>query len=219
MNYKTAALAGGLAIAFGSTQANAIELGLELNLLKPANQDVVLGSDYQNGRNDILEPDTDLGFRLYAQDGSWRASWLSLRSKTSESVTGRNFDYYTAIDHPDDDYGSYDTLSASGEIELNELGVDYLIPLNVASTTQLALAAGLRYVNFESTINADFDAGGQIVDRNAENDMFGLRLGIEGSREVGPVSIEAAFGFGLLFGESDFTQTESFEGLDRKSTL
>jgi hypothetical protein len=210
-------LASGLAIALGSMSAQALEVGLEINFLKPANQDVVLGTNYfDTGANDILKPDTDVGFKLHAQDGSWRASWLSLKSKTSTSVTDRDFDFYSSIDHPDDDYGSYDTLSASGKIELNELGFDYLIPLATASSTSVMLTAGLRYVMFESTLSANYDDGGQEIDRKADNDLYGLRVGLEASRELGPVTVDAVFGLGLAAGKSKFRQTETYSDWQRQ---
>jgi hypothetical protein len=144
---------------FGATNASAVEVSLELNFLKPANQDVVLGSDTGSvPGNDVLEPDTDPGFKLTVRDTTWRASWLNIRSKTGfSSSVGRDS---IALDHPDDDYGSYSTVAADGKIELDVISADYLFPIAGTGTGSLMFYTGLQYANYKSTLDANFDSGG-----------------------------------------------------------
>jgi hypothetical protein len=213
MNMRRYVLTGGLALAFAPLSSHALEVGIEVNMLKPANQDVVLGTDYStSGANDVLEPDSDVGFKLFVQDATWRASWLKIDSKTSTVGGPRES---VSLDHPDSNYGSYTTLAASGEIQLDEIGADYLIPLTSSGATQVTMTTGLRYVMFESDLYANYDTGGQVINRKASNDLFGFRAGVEASRNVGVVTIDATFGLGLMFGKSKFSQTETSSGYVR----
>ncbi len=200
--------------------ALALTVGVEFNYYEPADQDVVLGSavNLVPTDNDQLEFDNKLGYRLFAHSTNWRFSWLHLEPDADFAGGARGGDYYVALDHPAATYGPYDSIAADGEIELDVIDLDYLIPINTSGPASLMATAGIRYAKYDNTISVRYDAGNQVINRDTENTMFGLRGGLEGRVPLGIAdnfSLAGYMAVSILSGESDFSHNESFGGLER----
>jgi len=201
-------------VAVSSAHAQLI-FSVEGNYLYPGNQDVVLGSDAGSiivpgvSGNDVLDAPPDFGFQATVAGGNWRASWRWFNTKSDFfTATGRAD---VALNHPGINYGAYTTLNANGEITLNVVDLDLLMPITTPGSASVSLFGGLRYVGYENTLNANYDAGGQIVNRSSENQLFGIRGGVEFDYPIfiDNLSVKGGAAVSLMAGESKFNQTQS----------
>ncbi|UCH47331.1 MAG: hypothetical protein JSU95_14765 [Betaproteobacteria bacterium] len=210
-----------------SPQAAALELEVEALIWEPTGQDVVLGSEAIDPPfgNDLLNFGTDTGFGIGIGNPSaplpWRVRYRDIGFKGDFAADhGAASNFIAALDHPDNAYGTYRTISANGKIDLRILDADMLIPINTGTSSTLKFFTGLRYVSYEDDLNANYDAGGQIVTRKAENGLFGVRVGLEAKYPLGGgFSLGGHGAISMLMGESSFSQTESFSGYQRNLDL
>ena len=201
-------------------QASAIDVILEINDLEPTHQDVVLGSRslLTPTANDVLEYSSEIGFRIAVQNSNWRFSWLRLNPEADYAAGGRNNEYYVALDHPNQTYGTYSSVSGRGEIELDVFDLDYLIPITTVGPGSLTAFGGFRIANYDMSMNATYDTTGQVIQRTAENGLFGIHGGIEGSAPfftIDTFRFAGHMAISLLSGDSEFTHSESAGNLQR----
>jgi len=194
------------------SSAHAITVSIEGNYLYPGNQDVVLGSAVfpPASGNHVLEADPDFGFKATVEHANWRASWRWLNTKSTDSFSAGAGTYWAALNHPSASY-IYSALQADGEITLNVVDLDLLIPVTTPGSALVNLFGGLRYAGYENTLNANYDAGTSIVNRSSENQLFGLRGGVEFDYPLfgDNLSLQGGAAVSLMAGESKFNQTES----------
>lgn len=197
---------------------------IEALLWEPTGQDVVLGSEALVAPfgNDLLDFDMQAGFGISVHGTNWRIVYRDIGFEEDYIADHGGLGNFTvALDHPAGTYGAYDTVAAVGNIDLRLLDADLLIPINTATSTRLTAFTGLRYVDYGSSLRADYDAGGQIVTRSADNSLFGVRVGLEAEQ---PLFIDNFYlglhgAISMLMGESEFTHTESASGFQRNLGL
>lgn len=201
-----------------------VDIAVEALYWEPTGQDVVLGSEATAAPfgNDILDFDSDVGFGISVTAAPWRLRYRDLSFEDDYNADhGLGSNFVVALDHPNNSYGPYQTVNAVGNIDLWMLDADYLIPINVASpATSLTAFVGLRYADYETALRANYDAGGQVVTRNADNSLFGVRVGLEAEHNItDALSFGAHGAISMLMGDSSFAQTESLSGFQRNLNL
>lgn len=209
-----------LLVALFPIPVGAVSLSFEVNDLKPTHQDVVLGtrSLLIPANNDILEYESDQGFRIALQDSNWILSFLRLEATADFAGGARNNEYFVALDHPNQTYGTYSSLSGFGEIELDIIDFSILFPLSTTGAGSLTAFGGFRFANYDMSMNAQYDSAAQRVDRTAENELLGFRGGILGRLPFSTVDhlrLTGHMGIALLKGDSKFTHSESAGNLER----
>lgn len=207
--------------------AMALEATIEALYWEPTGQDVVLGSQATNAPfgNDILDFDPDFGFGISVGDPGaplpWRLRYRDLRIEDDFAADhGVASTFTVALDHPSNSLGTYQTVNAVGNIDLWMLDGDILIPITTTTSTNLKAFTGLRYVSYDTALRANYNSGAQVVTRDADNSLFGVRVGLEAEHNfTDALSIGAHGAVSMLTGESSFVQTESLSGFQRNLSL
>lgn len=210
-------------VAILPAPAMAVDVAVEALYWQPTGQDVVLGSEATVAPfgNDILDFDSDVGFGVSVTAAPWRLRYRDLSFEDDYNADhGLGSNFIVALDHPNNSYGAYQTVNAVGNIDLRMLDGDLLIPINTATATHLTAFVGLRYVDYETALRANYDAGGQVVTRDADNSLFGVRVGLEAEHNfTDALSFGAHGAISMLMGDSSFAQTESLSGFQRNLSL
>ncbi len=204
--------------------ASAQSIDIEFLFWEPTGQDAVLGSQATTApfANDVLDFGNQAGFGISVADTNWRVKYRDIGFEEDFGASHALADnFVAALDHPANSHGVYTSLSAISNIDLRILDADLLIPINTASSTRLTAFTGLRYVDYETSLTANYDAGTQIVTRTADNSLFGLRVGLEAEHPlfVDNFYLGAHGAISILMGESGFSQTESLSGFQRNLDL
>lgn len=212
-----------LIAAFYPASVAAVSLSVELNDLKPMHQDVVLGSRslLTPTDNDVLRYESDQGFKISLHDSNWVLSYMRLEAIADFAGGARNNEYFVALDHPNQTYGTYSSLSAFGEIELNIIDLSFLFPISTSGPGNLTAFGGFRSANYDMNMNAQYDSSAQVINREAENNLLGFRGGISGRLQfssLNQLQFAGHMAFALLQGDSKFEHSESTGNLERNLT-
>lgn len=230
MNRRSARLLAGLAVLGAANlpaPAIALEATIEALYWEPTGQDTILGSEVNVSPfgNDILDFDPDWGFGLMVADPTapvpWRVRYRNLSFEDDYAADhGVGSAFRVALDNPNSSLGIYQTVNAVGNIDLWMLDADILIPITTTTSTHLKAFTGLRYVSYDTALRADYDAGSQVVTRDADNSLYGVRVGLEAEHNfTDALSLGLHGAISMLTGESSFAQTESLSGFQRNLSL
>ena len=192
----------------------ATTIGLEVTNYLATGQDTVLGSEFNTAPydNQVLEYDAEANFTLMAAHNNLRFSFLNYVAKTSEGNPDSP-NYTFALDHPDSNYGTYNTMDADGKLELQIVDFGYATPIN----NSLSYTMGARYVNYSSSVEANVDNSATIIDTSAKSSLLGFRFGLDQNFSLGAgFGLDVGAAFSLLMGTNKYKHTDSGQVLERK---
>ncbi len=192
----------------------ATTIGLEVTNYQATGQDTVLGSEFDTAPfdNQVLEYDAQANFTLMAAHNNLRFSFLNYVADTSEGNPDSP-NYQFALDHPDSDYGTYNTMDADGKLALQIVDFGYATPIS----NSLSYTVGARYVNYSNSVDANVDNGGSIVEVTAKSALLGFRFGLDQNFSLGAgFGLEVGAALSLLTGTNEYKHTDTGNNYQRK---